>query len=312
MLTGCNTFKDFKGYRPITEAVSKRCDDGDEKPVAFRFYFGPGWAEALWNEMLFDKVLEEIELKRSEDPQRYGLPDVTEGYQKALYHNYLKEARSEWSRHQARPGESIQDANKRAELYTLERQNRIIMHSRKQHVSGHPESIRSVLIIWQKYDGRMVAIERMIRVCLALVQKDAVAAWKWLRDEILTELGVEGMSSEEDEPAEVICGAERVIVTKHKMMVCAWRADEVEGYMKVIDKAADKTTQKLVQKRIRQRTGEISTAEAPIKLARYLYDASWLEEQKEGIPEIEEQLMIQEKSVVMMNISVYEPSLADD
>ncbi|KAJ6620836.1 hypothetical protein B0H10DRAFT_2215816 [Mycena sp. CBHHK59/15] len=259
MLTGCTTFVEFKDYKPVDAATAGRCEEGEEEPNEFRFFFGA----------------EEIQERREEDPQRYGLPDVDNSYLLALFHNYLKEARGEWSRYRARPGETSEQARERAEGYGEKRQKRLVHHSRKQH----------------KFDSRMVTTDRMIKVCAAMSQYDGAAAWQWLKEEILRELDVAGMSSEEDEPAEEM----RVAPTK------------IGGYMEIIDDATERAKTKTAQKRIRQRTGENSKTAAPLRLARYLYDETWLSQQKKYIPDIEEQLMIKEKEVEMREFTVYNP-----
>ncbi|KAJ6619570.1 hypothetical protein B0H10DRAFT_1946799 [Mycena sp. CBHHK59/15] len=212
-------------------------------------------------------------------------------YLLALFQNYLKEARGEWSRYQARPGETSEQARERAEGYGEKHQKRLVHHSRKQH----------------KFDSRMVTTDRMIKVCAAMSQYDGAAAWQWLKEEILRELDVAGMSSEEDEPAEVVCGDQRIVVTTHKIRKCAWRPTKIGGYMEIIDDATERAKTKTAQKRIRQRTGENSKTAAPLRLARYLYDKTWLSQQKKYIPDIEEQLMIKEKEVEMREFTVYNP-----
>ncbi|KAJ6595397.1 hypothetical protein B0H10DRAFT_2232896 [Mycena sp. CBHHK59/15] len=267
MLTGCTTFVEFKDYKPVDAATAGRCEEGEEEPNEFRFFLG-----------LVGRI-------------RYGLPDVDNSYLLALFHNYLKEARGEWSRYRARPGETSEQARERAEGYGEKRQKRLVHHSRKQH----------------KFDSRMVTTDRMIKVCAAMSQYDGAAAWQWLKEEILRELDVAGMSSEEDEPAEVVCGDQRIVVTTHKIRKCAWRPTKIGGYMEIIDDATERAKTKTAQKRIRQRTGENSKTAAPLRLARYLYDETWLSQQKKYIPDIEEQLMIKEKEVEMREFTVYNP-----
>ncbi|KAJ6553679.1 hypothetical protein B0H10DRAFT_1968152 [Mycena sp. CBHHK59/15] len=285
--------------KPMDTAVAGRCKEGEEEPNEFRFFFGAGWAHCLWNQALFERLVEEIQERREEDPQRYGLPDVDNSYLLALFHNYLKEARGEWRSYQARPGKH---PSKRVSVQRATGRN-----ARRDSSTTHANSMGNGLIIWQKFDSRMVTTDRMIKVCAAMSQYDGAAAWQWLKEEILRELDVAGMSSEEDEPAEVVCGDQRIVVTTHKIRKCAWHPTKIGRYMEIIDDATERAKTKTAQKRIRQRTGENSKTAAPLRLTRYLYDETWLSQQKKYIPDIEEQLMIKEKEVEMREFTVYNP-----
>lgn len=292
----------------MSEDTANRCDAGETAPDAnsYQLFFGIGWATSLWNKAVLDKSIQDVLRKRAEDPGHYDIPDVTEGYLKALFVNCLRDARNEWARHQPRLGETLEEARERATTYELERRERNVGQSRKRNVSGGSESTRSAsgLTRWQKFNVRCQTTETMMKISLAKQDEGAAATWKWLKDDLLDELDVAGMSSEEDEPVEVNCGDQRMVTTAHKIKICPWRLSKVTEYVELIDDATQKRMTKPVQKRFRIRGQTRSMTDPPLKLARALYDTAWLAEQKAFIPDIEEQLEISEKELKLMEIAV--------
>ncbi|KAJ7089601.1 hypothetical protein C8R44DRAFT_751344 [Mycena epipterygia] len=276
--TGLNRAKDFVNYQGVSEATANRCEAGETAPDAssYQLFFGIGWATSLWNKAVLDKSIQDVLQKRAEDPGHYDIPDVTEGYLKALFVNCLRDARTEWARHQPRVGETLDEARERAKTYELERRERSVGNSRKRN----------------KLEVRRQTTETMMKVSLAKQDQDGAATWKWLRDDLLDELDVGGMSSEEDEPVEVHCGDQRMVTTAHKIKICPWRLAKVTEYVELIDNATQKRMTKPVQRRFRMRGQTRSTTDPPLKLARALYDTAWLAQQKTFIPDIEEQLEI--------------------
>ncbi|KAJ6628113.1 hypothetical protein B0H10DRAFT_1940666 [Mycena sp. CBHHK59/15] len=290
--TGLNRAKDFYDYQGVTNETHERCEDGETAPDAnsnrCTLYFGFGWANALWNQHIVDNLVKLVLRKRAEDPGRYDVPDVSDEYLKALFNNYLKEARAEWSRHQPRTGESLEDARERAEAYDAERRDKNNGTSRKK----------------AKHTLRRKTTEKMLHVSVAKDDQAGAKVWRWLRDELIDELGVAGMSSEEDEPAEVTCGNTRKVTTVHNIKIHPWCAQKVNDYVEMIDDTTEKCMMKLVNKRMRMRTGDKSRSGPPLQLPHALFDPAWLSKQKEFIPDIEEHLQISEKKFEMMEIEV--------
>ncbi|KAJ7435336.1 hypothetical protein B0H11DRAFT_1937640 [Mycena galericulata] len=290
--TSLNRAIDFFDYEGISEATSKRCEKGETAPEAStsKLYFGPGYTTSLWNKTILEKCIQEMLNKRDEDPNRYEVPDVSHGYLLALFHNYLSESRITWSRHQPRMGETFTEARRRAGEYDMERRGRNVGNSRKTN----------------KYDARHKTADKMVKVCLAKKDLKGAEGWKWLRDDFLPELDVGGMSSEEDEPAELECAGQRMMTTGHSIKVCPWRVKKATGYVEKLDKAREKVLTKSRNLRMRVRSTKESMTEAPIGLPRTLYDADWLSNQKKFIPNIEEELMISEKELPLMEIEMVE------
>ncbi|KAJ6552409.1 hypothetical protein DFH09DRAFT_856219, partial [Mycena vulgaris] len=131
--TGLNRAKDFFDYVGVSEATAQRCEEGETEPGAssYQLFFGSGWANCVWNKTILDKSIQEVLRKRAEDPGHYDVPNVSHNYLLALFFNCLKDAQSEWSRHQPRVGESLVEARERAEAYDVDRRERNIGNSRK-------------------------------------------------------------------------------------------------------------------------------------------------------------------------------------
>ncbi|KAJ7069027.1 hypothetical protein B0H15DRAFT_957953 [Mycena belliarum] len=282
---GINRTQDWCDYRSLDNDTHRLSELGVQQPnfAQPRFYFGYGWADSVWNSQLLDHLVQHTLKKREEDPYKYGVPDVSEGYLKALFHNFLKDAQAEWQRNQPRPGETVAVARQRAVAFNQQRRNRNNLTSRKTN----------------KYDLRVNTADMMMRLALAAGNYATAASWRWIRDELLKELGAEGMSSEEDGCTDMLVGDKFVKTTVHNIKIMPWRTPEALEPLEMIDKEAEKRTSS-GNKRPRIRTGEISTSPAPLRLPRGLIHADWLSDQKEFIPDIENELEISEKEFKMM------------
>ncbi|KAJ6543228.1 hypothetical protein DFH09DRAFT_1088921 [Mycena vulgaris] len=286
--TGLDRAKDFYDYEGVTQEEARRCEAGEKTPPAgsCQLYFGVGWANSLWNKQVLENLIQNLLKARAKDSGHYDIPDLTEGYILALFVNRLKDARGQWALYQPRAGETSADAIERATAYMEERRERNIATSRKK----------------SKFDVRHETTGKMIKICLAKQDDPGVKTWNWLRNELLDELETGGMSSEEDEPMEVRYGNQATVMTAHKISICPWRLPKVVDYLELIDKASDARRTKKIQKRIRIRGERQSMTEPPLRLARALYDADWLAQQKKYMPDVEEELQITEKEITLMNI----------
>ncbi|KAJ7105940.1 hypothetical protein C8R44DRAFT_886384 [Mycena epipterygia] len=288
--TGLDRAKDFHDYQSVTEEDARRCEVGEKSPPegSCQLYFGFGWANSLWNKQVLETLIQKLLKARAKDSGHYEIPDVAEGYILALFVNRLKDARGQWALYQPRTGESSADALERATAYMEDRRERNVGTSRKK----------------SKFDVRRATTDKMLKISAAKQDHPAAATWKWLGEELLDQLEVGGMSSEEDEPMDVQCGNQVVVMTAHKISICPWRLVKVANYLEVIDKATDARRTKKIQKRIRVRGQRQSMTEPPLGLPRALYDADWLAQQKKYIPDVEEELEISEKEMTLMEIAV--------
>ncbi|KAJ6602906.1 hypothetical protein B0H10DRAFT_1958048 [Mycena sp. CBHHK59/15] len=218
-------------------------------------------------------------LKASRGSWPLRVPDVSDEYLKALFNNYLEEAHAEWSCHQPRAGESLEDTHERAEAYDAERRDKNNGTSRKN------------------------AANNFLTETHAAPQNNGEDAPRF-RGKGLPGGCEAGMSSEEDEPAEVTCGNMGKVTTVHNIKIHPWRAQKVNDYVEMIDDTTEKCMMKLVNKCMQMRTGDKLRSGPPLQLPRALFDPAWLSKQKEFIPDIEEHLQISEKKFEMMEIEV--------
>ncbi|KAJ7300615.1 hypothetical protein DFH08DRAFT_979512 [Mycena albidolilacea] len=282
--------KDFFNYEGVSEVTHKHCKDGlmtPEGPTS-KLYFGPGWANSLWNKKIFQHSIRRILQKRAEDPGHYDVPDVKEDYLMAFFSNLLREARAEWSRHQPHTGETNEEARKRAETYQMERRERTVRSARKMH----------------KFQVRQETADRMLSISTAKQDGNGIETWTWLKDDLLAELDSGGMSSEEDEELEVVCGDTRRFTTAHSIKILPWGDAKVTDCLKVIDDVSELAIAKVAAKRMRMRGSRNSTTAPPLGLPPTLYDEAWLAEQKKFIPNIEEALEISEKEFPIKEITL--------
>ncbi|KAJ7020208.1 hypothetical protein C8F04DRAFT_1275412 [Mycena alexandri] len=256
--SGRDRAKDWVDYLAETEATSLRCTAGGiQAQASSKFYFGSGWQTCLWNKQLLELLVKHMLEKRAADPNKYNVPDVSHGYLMALYYGSLKEAHAEWSRQQPRGGETTHDARVRAAEYNTKRRERNIGNSRKQ----------------AKFKRRISIASKMIRISGAKGDTNGVDAWTWLRDEFLGNLQSGGMSSEEDEIADVTHNGEMASTTIHGIKICPWRAKEVNSNLMLIDGMATLTSTTSRNARMWARTETQSETFPPIRLPREMYDA---------------------------------------
>ncbi|KAJ7736942.1 hypothetical protein B0H14DRAFT_2638851 [Mycena olivaceomarginata] len=300
--------KDFFNYEGVSEgSYTQGCEDGlvaPEGPTS-KLYFGPGWANSLWNKKIFQHSIRRILQKRAEDPGHYDVPDVKEDYLMALFSNLLREARAGWSRTSRAP-EKNERASARACRNVRDgasgKKRRICAQdARKWQSSAY---LVSMLIISQKFQVRQETADRMLSISAAKQDGDGIETWTWLKDDLLAELDSGGMSSEEDEDLEVVCGDTRRFTTAHSIKVLPWRDAKVTDCLKVIDDASELAIAKVAAKRMRMRGSRNSTTAPPLGLPRTLYDEAWLAEQKKFIPNIEEALEISEKEFPIKEITL--------
>ncbi|KAJ7762705.1 hypothetical protein B0H14DRAFT_3510780 [Mycena olivaceomarginata] len=268
--------RDFFNYEGVSEATHKGCEDGlvaPEGPTS-KLYFGPGWANSLWNKKIFQHSIRRILQKRAEDPGHYDVPDRS----------------TRWVEPPpaARRRETNEQARERAETYEMERRERSVGSARKMH----------------KFQVRQETADRMLSISAAKQDGNGIETWTWLKDDLLAELDSGGMSSEEDEELEVVCGDTRRFTTAHSIKVLPWRDAKVTDCLKVIDDASELAIAKVAAKRMRMRGSRNSTTAPPLGLPRTLYDEAWLAEQKKFIPNIEEALEILEKEFPIKEITL--------
>ncbi|KAJ7016077.1 hypothetical protein C8F04DRAFT_1282789 [Mycena alexandri] len=283
---GCS--KDWVAYKGEEEGKSLRCSAGLEHlNASSKLYFGSGWASSLWNKEILQLCVKEVLRKRKEDPNSYAVPDVTAMYLEALLYGNLKDAHTEWARHQPRGGETEEEAKRRADQYDADRRAKNVGNSRKQ----------------SKFAKREKVADLMMKVYTAKFDARAVEAWKW-RKELMRVLGAAGMSSEEDNIADVMTSRrEMASMMVHAIKVCPWRAPKVNEHMEAIDEAAPSVMKAASNGRMRTRTKEASESLPPLGLPRSVYNAAWLSAQKALMSNIEEEYETSETEFKIMEVN---------
>ncbi|KAJ7816885.1 hypothetical protein B0H13DRAFT_2380121 [Mycena leptocephala] len=134
----------------------------------------------------------------------------------------------------------------------------------------------------QKYNYREHIIEVMIELRTTQSAPD-VEAWKRIL-EMLLHLGNDGMSSEEEfgkTQGKIKC-------IGYKVKICAWRAQEVDDILVMVDSMGEKLTMEFdsrgPRRRSRVRSDETSVTGAPKGLPECLYDAGWIARESKKSP----------------------------
>ncbi|KAJ7016783.1 hypothetical protein C8F04DRAFT_1280644 [Mycena alexandri] len=260
---GLNRAKDWVNYNGANDQTKLSCAAGlVQAELSSKFYFGCGWATCQWNKQILYHIVNDICRRRNLDPNSYAVPDVKQGYLMALLYGHLKDARSEWSRHQPRGGETVEEARERARVYDEQRRGRVVGNSRKQ----------------QKFEKRVNIVQKMVGISAAKCNAVGVECWSWLLHEFLASLSVAGMSSEESEIEDVEVRGVMQTEVVHIIKSHPWRA----------------------QKRIR--TDDPTESYPSPGLPRAMYDTAWLSAQRAMIPNIEDELDVDERQFTMKEV----------
>lgn len=295
---------------PASEEQAQLCEQGKETPStdAPQLFFGKGWENCLWNDTILKKLIGDLLEAREKDAdgRKLDIPDVSDGYLLAIFHNFLKEAHEEWSRSQPRVGESEQELQARVAKYNKTRQDRNVLNSRKKNVSGYPDCTRigHALTTLQKFEARQTTTQKMMAISLAAKKPGDAEAWKWLKEDFLEVLGAAGMSSEEDETLEAQFGDKIMAATAHSINLCPWRVLKATEYLVMIDQTAEKVKTRVTLRRPRIRSQKESQSDPPLKLPRAMYDEAWLSKQREYFPNVEEIFEITDEEFILREISV--------
>ncbi|KAJ7763740.1 hypothetical protein B0H16DRAFT_1455000 [Mycena metata] len=158
-----------------------------------------------------------------------------------------------------------------------------------------------------KFTRRQNIVSKMIRISAAKLDAEGVNVWTWLQDVLLGALDAGGMSSEEDEIADITHRDGTIeSTTVHAITVCPWRAQKVTQHLLLIDKMAPVTMLAPPHGRTRVRTQTESERFPPLGLPRAMYNTAWLAAQKAFMPTIKLELEISEKDFTMMEIEEVE------
>ncbi|KAJ7824042.1 hypothetical protein B0H13DRAFT_1919346 [Mycena leptocephala] len=202
-------------FKPTASAEEvQSCEEGymEVQPDDYRFYLGPGYLQARWNLVVLNKIVDAAMIEGQHlapVPREWLLQQLT---------GQMKRAREAWARPQPHGNETAAEGIARANQYREERA-----------VNTRGNSAKS-----RKFNDREHIIEVIIKLKTGTKAPD-VEAWKRIL-EMLLHLGNDGMSSEED--FEEIRGKTKW--TSYKVKICAWRAQEVDDILVMVDSMGEK------------------------------------------------------------------------
>ncbi|KAJ7051572.1 RNA recognition motif of the spliceosomal PrP8-domain-containing protein [Mycena amicta] len=281
---------DFARYESATAEEVELCSKGRLLPGEgeYKWYLGPGYYNAKWNQILVARAATQLQTERAEDTRLTALlPEVPDAYIAGLFMNFLKSAAEAYHLRQPRLGETGAQAQKRAEQYV------------ERHLASNKGRQRKT----NKYEKRKKMVKRLL--LLAGNKKDAaqVAKLRFIQ-QLVENLSVDGMSSEDDKPGKI----GETIVTVHLVALSPWRNPVATKFLHWLDDNAQ-TTMRTQTARPRIRSDVKSPSAAPTGLPRSLYDEKWLAEEIEIDDCFEEQLEISQNAFEMLEWDTEPPPL---
>ncbi|KAK7059493.1 hypothetical protein R3P38DRAFT_3167899 [Favolaschia claudopus] len=276
---GLMRYQDFRGYSPADIGSVKKCDAGGAGPAIsdYQLDFSKGYLSSLWNCKIIDKLVAYFFHARSKSPNGWGLPDVTDGYIRGIFHNVaLKQSYDQYKKGQPRHI---------PELGRYETQEEVDERCDEDDDKRKGEKARRENKA-QKLDRRKGLVEKQIT--LKMMKRDPdLKTWEYLKV-LLKWLGVAGMSSEDPDSRDV-GGIVRVVYT---VRICLWRHPNITEYLQMIDK-----TEKRKANACPRVTGTAyGRSDAPIGLPLKMYNPKWLDEKKEVFPAFEEVLEVSQEA----------------
>ncbi|KAJ6608086.1 hypothetical protein B0H10DRAFT_2303840 [Mycena sp. CBHHK59/15] len=216
------TADNFILYTPVPAEDVALCNGGIRGPAIdkYRLDFSEGYRSSKWNEIVIGKLV----AKALAALECLDLPSVSEEYLEGEIHGQVIRARDAWALHQPRfmkesnRMETQEEAHARANVFRNKRRESVLHRTQKQC----------------KFDKREKTITEVVELKVLTAVAD-LATWKRI-SEILCYLGVEGMSSEEEDCAAV----GEAIIRTYIIKICVWRAPEIADYMRIVDKAAER------------------------------------------------------------------------
>ncbi|KAJ7107169.1 hypothetical protein C8R43DRAFT_963218 [Mycena crocata] len=259
---------DFAIYNKADPAHVDACEEGVADPAAdlFQWDFDPGYKDCRWNELMISKV---VDATLKADGRNGRICKAIErdlfprDYLEGLMKEKLERYRGAWKGFQPRFTESldrmetVREAKDRgAEAYLQ-----------------HQLSCRSRTTKARKLDERIAVTTSTIEIKLLDATIGDIATWQRLL-EMLKHLGVQGMSSEDEDEVEV----EDTKVRIFRVKLCIWREPTVVELLRFVDAQAAvfKEHQRGPEPATRIRGREHGSGKAPCGLPQSLYNPEWL------------------------------------
>ncbi|KAK6974099.1 hypothetical protein R3P38DRAFT_2571761, partial [Favolaschia claudopus] len=277
---------DFHNYIPVDVEEVRLCNQGIKGPLPqeYALDFSEGYNTSIWNATIIQKLAVRVKAAHEDDWQ---LPEVSNDYIAAHLYGHLKRSQEQWKRRQPRflPEKQALETDLEAILRCKDSKQR--------------EADRAVSRSSKQQKLTLRKNTTADRLLLATPGTEEHSDLEY-DDELLDYLGVDGMSSEDDDTLVVPGGV--VPSTCFRVKKCIWRAEPVTYSMNDIDRHAathKRNNNKGGAKRgTRVRVEELGKSEAPGRLPRALYDEDWLASKEREIPLwVEQRLCINDKAI---------------
>ncbi|KAK7056077.1 hypothetical protein R3P38DRAFT_2850331 [Favolaschia claudopus] len=277
---------DFQHYTPVDVEEVQLCNQGIKGPLPqeYALDFSEGYNTSIWNATIIQKLAARVKAAHEDDWQ---LPKVSDEYIAAHLYGHLKRSQEQWKRRQPRflP-----------EKQALETNLEVILRC-KDSVKREAERAVSRSLKQQKLTLRKKTTADRLLLATPGTEEHSDLEYD---DDLLDYLGVDGMSSEDDDTLVVPGGV--VPSECFKVKKCIWRAEPVTYSMNDIDRHAalhkKNNNRGGAKKGTRVRVEELGKSEAPSGLPRALYDEDWVASKEREIPLwVEQRLCINDKAI---------------
>ncbi|KAJ6602949.1 hypothetical protein B0H10DRAFT_1958019 [Mycena sp. CBHHK59/15] len=256
---------DFITHVPATNDETEACEAGEDPPEnVWKWDFSNGFQHSRWNQAIIERLLDAaLEFDTSRE-----LETVQRDWLRHQLGAQLKRYQENWKRRKPR---FLTDG------LTLEKQDqadaRTVHYVTRRRLESKGGASRH-----RKFTTRQNTIAITIELKKDSGARD-IETWKRLL-ELITYLGISGMSSEDEDTIE----STGQMITIFKVKLCVWRAPEVVDYLGFVD-AETKMLKTQDPHRGGPRPGArfptevLGTSAPPKGLPECLYDSAWLKDQ---------------------------------
>ncbi|KAJ6529250.1 hypothetical protein B0H19DRAFT_1083010 [Mycena capillaripes] len=253
-------------YEPeqTDEAKVAACEAGRSDPPdnLFQWYFGPGYNQARWNDLMIVKVVDAA-LEADGEEGAIAKAGVERDLLEALMAEKMARYRAAWKGFQPRFNDSLGRMETTPEARARG----------TEAFEQHQLETRTNSSKHRKFEDRFQTVTATIRMKRDEGIAGDIETWVRLL-ELLEHLGEQGMSSEEEDEVEV----DDAKVVIYKVKLCIWREPELVKYFRFVDAqtALFKKHQRGPTPASRIRSGAPGSAKAPRGLPKSLYNPEWL------------------------------------
>ncbi|KAJ7473911.1 hypothetical protein B0H11DRAFT_1918717 [Mycena galericulata] len=255
---------DFQIYNPADAAQVAACEDGLADPAddLFQWYFGPGYIQSRWNDLMIGKIVDAA-LKDDGEDGEIAQSGIERDFLEAVMVDKLESYRAAWQGFQPRFVEHLDRVETRQEARARG----------AQAFEQHQLDSRSTSSKHRKYEDRVGTITATIEIKSGERNAGDIKTWERLL-EMIEHLGEQGMSSEEEDEIEM----DDIKVRIFRVKLCVWREPRVVEYVRFVDAqtALFKKKQRGPIPASRIRSDTPGSSKAPCGLPKSLYNGEWL------------------------------------